>query len=61
MKALTTKAKKKSPSSPKRGRQWMNPISGLLYRWDARKQRWVSTGIYPYGANPMGFLGDSAQ
>jgi hypothetical protein len=38
---------------------WLNPISGLEYAWDGKQ--WVSTGKYPYGSNPMGFLGDGTQ
>jgi hypothetical protein len=38
------------------GTEWINPVSGLLYRWDGRC--WKSTGRYPYGPNPMGLLGE---
>lgn len=39
------------------GREWINPISGMSYTWDGKV--WVSSGEYPYGANPMGLLGDT--
>lgn len=41
---------------PKIGTIWINPISGLEYKWNGKV--WMSTGKYPYGTNPMGFLGD---
>lgn len=41
------------------GQEWINPISGLEYRWDAKQKLWVSTKRYPFGPNPMGFLGES--
>ncbi len=41
------------------GDKWLNLISGLEYEWDGEK--WVSTEEYPYGTNPMGFLGDGTQ
>ncbi len=40
------------------GAEWINPISGLRYRWDAKQKLWVSTHEYPLGPNPMGILGD---
>lgn len=39
---------------PKVGQTWLHIISGLLYKWDGKN--WISTGKYPYGPNPMGFL-----
>lgn len=42
----------------KHGETWLNPISGAEYIWDERDQLWYHTDKYPYGPNPMGFLGD---
>lgn len=42
------------------GEIWINPISGLEYKWDAKANVWRSTKRYPFGPNPMGFLGDGA-
>lgn len=44
---------------PEVGDIWINPISGAEYTWDG--EHWVKTGKYPYGPNPMGFLGDVAE
>lgn len=46
----------KDKDQPKKGDKWINPISGLQYKWDGKQ--WVSTNKYPYGTNPMGFLGE---
>jgi hypothetical protein len=40
-------------------RTWMNPISGLVYVWDAEADVWRSTGDYPLDPNPMGLLGET--
>jgi hypothetical protein len=43
----------------KDGDIWINVISGMEYRWDAKQGLWIKTGNTPYGPNPMGFLGES--
>lgn len=45
----------------KSGDVWINPISGCKYIWNEFDQRWHSTNEYPYGPNPMGFLGDGVH
>lgn len=58
---MSTKPKAAEPvEKHKHGDEWLNPISGLLYKWDAVAEHWKSTGTYPFGTNPMGFLGDGA-
>ncbi len=55
---MSTPNKAKAEPEHKIGDGWINPISGMEYRWNGNV--WVSTGEYPYGSNPMGFLGDGA-
>jgi hypothetical protein len=38
------------------GETWINPVSGLEYKWDGRV--WRTTGRFPFGPNPMGLLGE---
>lgn len=45
-------------NKPKHGDIWLNLISGAEYIWDETDQLWHNNKKYPYGPNPMGFLGD---
>jgi hypothetical protein len=38
------------------GDTWVNLISGLEYRWDG--EFWRSTGRFPHGPDPMGFISE---
>jgi hypothetical protein len=40
---------------PVREKHWINPLSGMLYEWDDVIARYVPTGEYPYGINPLDF------
>jgi hypothetical protein len=53
-------AQAKMTIAPREGETWINPISGQEYKWREAKGGWVPTGRYPFGSNPMGFLGDGA-
>jgi hypothetical protein len=39
---------------PKKGDQWMHPITGTVYVFDG--ENYVSTSEKPYGTDPMGVL-----
>jgi hypothetical protein len=36
------------------GETWLHPINGQVYMFMGL--RWVPTGHFPYGPDPMGFL-----
>lgn len=45
--------RERSTTEPFVGQTWVNPVSGLEYRWTGKT--WKSTGRHPFGTNPMGF------
>lgn len=54
---MSAKPKATEPAEKrKHGDEWLNQISGQIYRWDAIAEHWVPTGKYPYGSDPMGLI-----
>jgi hypothetical protein len=48
--------KKGKSVKPNLGDEWLNLITGTLYKWDGKV--WRSTGKTPYGPDPMGLIQD---
>lgn len=54
-----TNTKKDGERKPRKGATWLNLISGQRYKWDGK--RWVGTGEFPFGKDPMGLVDDGVS
>lgn len=40
---------------PMQPKEWLNPVTGQRFIWNDHIERYVPTGEYPFGTNPLDF------